>query len=114
MPTVDELSEEITRLRGENERLWTWLAERHDPPAEIAKIIRKYVCAELDVEWEMVISECRQAELCEARREIAYHLRQNGWTTERIGRLLHRDHSTVCHMLNARAAVHSQFKAAAE
>lgn len=42
----------------------------------------------------------RTRPLPQARAELSRFLRHQGWTVTRIGRLLNRDHSTVCHYLN--------------
>lgn len=39
----------------------------------------------------------RRAGVSAARNELMWRLRQAGWSFPRIGRLLHRDHSTVMH-----------------
>ena len=52
-----------------------------------------------DVDPDDITGPSRHAELCEARFCIMRELRDKGWSTPRIGRLLNRDHSTVVHGL---------------
>lgn len=44
-------------------------------------------------------SRDRHRELVEARQDVALALRRDGWTLTAIGKLLHRDHTTVLHSL---------------
>ena len=44
-------------------------------------------------------SRDRSRELVEARQDVALALRRAGWTLTAIGKLLHRDHTTVIHGL---------------
>lgn len=41
--------------------------------------------------------------LVEVRRKCAVMLREKGFTTTEIGRILRRDHSTICHALQVMA-----------
>lgn len=53
------------------------------------------MCKDLGVDYMAVISKRRQANLVEARAQIAQALWSEGFTMTRIGKALNRDHSTV-------------------
>lgn|SRR5690348_9168818 len=114
MSKVDHRDALIKALRADNERLWTWLAEKLDAPAETAKTISKSICEIHGVTWAEVVGDSRKQEYFEVRCEIAFSLHCEGWSSSRIARLLHRDPTSVRHMLERRKYLRPQFKAAAE
>lgn len=63
------------------------------------EIVKKTV-REYGISYEELLSTKRPHYLVSARVRIARELRKLGWTVKRIGRLLRRDHATVCYYLN--------------
>ena len=47
-----------------------------------------------------IFGPCRKQALVDARIEIARRLRQEGYSHERIGQVLHKDHSTITYYLH--------------
>ena len=66
-----------------------------------SEIIRD-VCEAVGVRPAHVLSPMRYHELVDARRLIAFKLRENGWSYPRIGRALRRDHSTIYVLVNGK------------
>lgn len=58
------------------------------------------ICAEAGVTFADVRGPSRLGDVVEARRALAEHLRNAGWTFHAIGRFLARDHSSVVKLLN--------------
>jgi hypothetical protein len=52
-----------------------------------------------------LVGKCRDADLVAARKAIAHSLRAAGFGLRHIGRILHRDRSTIEHYLGARVRV---------
>lgn len=52
-----------------------------------------------------LLGKCRDADLVAARKAIAHSLKAAGFGVRHIGRILHRDRSTIEHYLGARVRV---------
>lgn len=61
------------------------------------------VCLSEGVHITRLLSDKRDQALVNARRKVSKVLRWQGLPVNEIGRLLNKDHSTVCHYLNGRA-----------
>jgi chromosomal replication initiation ATPase DnaA len=47
-----------------------------------------------------IIGKSKLKTLVKARRQCVVMLRNKGYSTTEIGRIMQRDHSTICHALN--------------
>jgi chromosomal replication initiation ATPase DnaA len=47
-----------------------------------------------------ILGKRKQRPLVEVRRKCVVMLREKGYSTTEIGRIMNRDHSTICHALN--------------
>ena len=81
--------------------LYDWMLEKETPAIQIkspkvkALIFCKEAVEKIGFTWEQVISKDRKAGLVDARRCVAKHLLQHGYTTMTVGKELNCDHSTV-------------------
>lgn len=72
------------------------------------------VCAKSGVAPDQIKSCFRSRKLMDARMVISHRLRQRGWSYPRIGQAMHRDHSSIIHLVRkaeARIPVDSAFAA---
>jgi chromosomal replication initiation ATPase DnaA len=53
-----------------------------------------------DYTAEDILSKSKTRTLVTARRKCVVMLRRKGYSTTEIGRIMHRDHSTICHSLS--------------
>lgn len=63
---------------------------------EARKRIIKQILDEYDITREELLGNRRYGALVEARRDAAHRLRHAGFKTCRIGKILRRDHTTIC------------------
>jgi len=49
---------------------------------------------------EDILSQRKSKSLVAARRECVVKMRSKGYSTTQIGRIMKRDHSTICHALS--------------
>lgn len=70
------------------------MTPRQSNMLEMEEIAKEYGYTAKDV-----ISKNRQKKLVEVRRKCAVMLRKKGYSTTEIGRIMQRDHSTICHSL---------------
>jgi chromosomal replication initiation ATPase DnaA len=49
---------------------------------------------------EDILGKSKVKPLAEVRRKCVVRMRNKGYSTLAIGRIMHRDHSTICHALN--------------
>jgi chromosomal replication initiation ATPase DnaA len=54
-----------------------------------------------DYTAEDVLGKSKLKALVAVRRKCVVMLRRRGYSTTEIGRIMHRDHSTICHALSA-------------
>lgn len=69
------------------------------PKISIASRLIEAVAAEFGLSYGEVIGTGRTRRFVAARAVVARILRDRGWSTTQIGRWLHRDHSTIIHLL---------------
>jgi hypothetical protein len=69
------------------------------PPVDGNEVLRE-ICAQERLKVADVIGPRKYDHLVEVRLKVARRLREHGWSTPRIGKLLRRDHSTIVSMLN--------------
>ena len=50
---------------------------------------------------EDILGKSKVKPLAEVRRKCVVRMRNKGYSTLAIGRIMHRDHSTICHALSA-------------
>jgi chromosomal replication initiation ATPase DnaA len=65
-----------------------------------ALLILSNVCAKYETTIDEIISTSRKQYLVDARTEIYFQLREEGYSLSRIGSMVHRSHATVLHSLN--------------
>ena len=63
-------------------------------------IWRKYVAAMESIVGGDIRSRSRKRRVVVGRSLVAYQLRLDGWTLERIGLAINRDHATVMHAID--------------
>ena len=62
-----------------------------------AQVILQAVAAHYDVDDAKIIDRIRVKTMAEARHAACFLLRDNGYTSSEVGRMLNRDHSTIVH-----------------
>jgi len=71
--------------------------EIKDPKmVEARKRIISQILDDYDITREELLGSRRYGGLMEARRDAAHRLRHAGFNTRRIGKILRRDHTTIC------------------
>lgn len=63
--------------------------------------ILKSFCGEYDVQKDDLLSK-KRGSLVNVRKSIAVKLRGEGWSYPKIGKLLHRHHTSIMHLLGVR------------
>ncbi len=54
------------------------------------------------IHFREILGDGREGRLVAIRARVAHRLRQHGYSTTRIGRVLHRDHTSTVHLLQTR------------
>jgi ATPase involved in DNA replication initiation len=72
----------------------------HNPRRILTQKIIAAIQEVMGLKIEDLTAKSRATNLFYARMIAAYHCRENGMILGEIGRLINRDHSTVCHMLS--------------
>lgn len=62
------------------------------------ELLKKF-CGQYDVQKDDLLSKKRDKRLVNIRQAISSKLRSEGWTYPRIGKLLHRHHTSIMHLL---------------
>ena len=81
-----EIKEVLVDTRG--------MTPRQANMLEMEAIAKEYGYTAADV-----VGKNRQKKLVEVRRKCVVMLRAKGYSTTEIGRIMNRDHSTICHAL---------------
>ena len=80
-------------------------ADIKDPKmVEARKRIIKQILSDYDITREELLSNRRYGGLMEARRDAAHRLRHAGFNICRIGKILRRDHTTICQYFSEQMA----------
>jgi chromosomal replication initiator protein len=72
-------------------------------PRQANMIAMNDIAKEYDYTAEDIIGKNRSRKLVEIRRKCAVMLREKGYSTTEIGRIMNRDHSTIVHSLKIMA-----------
>lgn len=72
-------------------------------PRQANMIAMNDIAKEYDYTAEDIIGKNRCRKLVEIRRKCAVMLREKGYSTTEIGRIMNRDHSTIVHSLKIMA-----------
>jgi len=72
-------------------------------PRQANMIAMNDIAKKYDYTAEDIIGKNRSRKLVEIRRKCAVMLREKGYSTTEIGRIMNRDHSTIVHSLRIMA-----------
>ena len=68
-------------------------------PREKNRVSIHAIAQEHDYTFEDIVGHCKTKHLVTVRRQCVVMLREKGYSTTEIGRIMNRDHSTIVHAL---------------